>query len=70
MRSLPVGMKEDLLKDWRPTMNKYLDRILDEPDFEKFPENCFRGDQNKAQRALILAVCRYNDALPNNVSPS
>lgn len=51
-------------------MYKYLDRILDDPDFEKFAENCFRGDQNEVQRALIKAVCRYNDASSNKVSSS
>lgn len=70
VRSLPVGMTKDLLEDWRPMMHKYLDRILDESDFENFPENCFRGDQNKAQRDLIHAVRRYNDASSTNVCPS
>ena len=70
VRSLPVGMTEDLLKDWRPTMHNYLDMIVDEPDFAKFPENCFRGDQNKAQRLLIHAVRRYSDAASNDVSLS
>lgn len=70
VRSLPVGMTENLLKDWRPTMHNYLDRIVDEPGFEKFPDNCFRGDQNKAQRLLIHAVRRYNDTASNNVSLS
>lgn len=70
VKSLPIGMTEDLLKDWRPTMRKYLDRTLDEPDFKNFPENCFRGDQNKAQRALIHAVSRYIDAVSSDVSPS
>lgn len=70
VESLPVGMTEDLLKDWRPTMHNYLDKIVDEPGFEKFPENCFRGDQNKAQRLLIDAVRRYKDAASNDVSLS
>ncbi|MCJ1345488.1 hypothetical protein MMC31_003695 [Peltigera leucophlebia] len=65
VRSLPVGMTEELLEDWRPKMYKYLDRTLDEPDFKKFPENCFRGDENEVQRALIRAICRYYDASSN-----
>lgn len=70
MSSLPVGMTEDLLKDWRPRMIEYLDRIVDEPGFEKFPENCFRGDQNEVQRRLIHAFRRYKDAASNEVSLS
>ena len=66
--SLPVGMTEELLKDWRPTMHDYLERIVDEPGFEKFPENCFRGEQNQVQRHLIHAVRRYKDATSDEVS--
>lgn len=68
--SLPVGMTESLLKDWRPRMIEYLDRIVDEPGFEKFPENCFRGDQNEVQRRLIHAFRRYKDAASDEVSLS
>ena len=67
--SLPIGMTEALLRQWSPEMHSYLDRTLDEPSFPMFPENCFRGSHNGAQRALIHAISKYNDGSSGEVSP-
>lgn len=67
--SLPIGMTEAFLRLWSPEMHRYLDRTLDEPSFSMFPENCFRGPQNEAQRALIHAISKYNDCSSSEVSP-
>lgn len=66
--SLPIGMTETLLRIWSPEMHIYLDRTLDEPGFSMFPENCFRGSQNMAQRALIHAMSNYNSCSSGEVS--
>lgn len=67
--SLPIGMTEAFLRLWSPEMHRYLDRTLDEPSFSIFPENCFRGPQNGAQRALIHAISKYNDCSSGEVGP-
>lgn len=66
--SLPIGMTEALLRLWSPEMHRYLDRTLDEPSFSMFPENCFRGSHNGAQRELIHAISKYNDGSSGMVS--
>lgn len=67
--SLPIGMTEASLRQWSPELHRYLDRTLDEPSFSMFPENCFRGSQNEAQRALIHAISKYKDGSFGEVSP-
>ncbi|KAL8674324.1 MAG: hypothetical protein Q9168_001253 [Polycauliona sp. 1 TL-2023] len=59
--SPPIGIQFMYVGEWRARLDGYLEEILRD-SFSRFPAVCFRGDDSRAARDLLVAIFDYHEA--------